>query len=30
MVAAHTLEFREKLNPMLGALYDQRYYKFMP
>ncbi len=29
-VAAHTLEFREKLNPLLGALYDQRFYKLVP
>ena len=28
--AAHTREFREKLHPILGALYDQRFYKFMP
>ena len=29
-VAAHSLEFREKLNPLLGALYDQRFYKLAP
>ena len=28
--AAHTREFRDKLHPMLGALYDQRLYRFMP
>lgn len=28
--AAHTREFRDKLNPILGALYDQRWYKFLP
>jgi quinol monooxygenase YgiN len=26
-VAAGTLAFREKLGPMLGALYDDRRYK---
>jgi quinol monooxygenase YgiN len=25
--AAHTKQFREKLGPMLGALYDDRFYK---
>jgi hypothetical protein len=25
--AAQTKEFRRKLNPMLGALYDQRLYR---
>lgn len=29
-LAAHTREFREKLHPLLGALYDQRFYKFIP
>jgi quinol monooxygenase YgiN len=29
-MAAHTREFREKLNPLLGALYDQRYFKVLP
>ena len=28
--AAHTREFRDKLHPLLGALYDQRIYKFVP
>jgi quinol monooxygenase YgiN len=27
VVAAHTKQFREKLGPMLGALYDDRFYK---
>ncbi len=27
--APHTLEFRTKLNPILGALYDERRYKFL-
>jgi quinol monooxygenase YgiN len=26
-MAAHTREFREKLTPVAGALYDERYYK---
>lgn len=26
-VAAHTLEFRQSLGPMLGALYDDRFFK---
>ena len=25
--AAHTRAFREKLSPMAGALYDERFYK---
>jgi quinol monooxygenase YgiN len=28
-VAAHTKEFRQKLGPMLGALYDDRLFKAM-
>lgn len=28
--AAHTREFRTKLNPMLGALYDDRLYRPIP
>jgi quinol monooxygenase YgiN len=27
VLAAHTKQFREKLGPMLGALYDDRFYK---
>jgi quinol monooxygenase YgiN len=27
IVAASTREFREKLGPMSGALYDERFYK---
>ena len=26
-MAAHTRAFREKLSPMAGALYDERFYK---
>lgn len=26
----HTREFRDKLHPLLGALYDQRLYKYLP
>jgi quinol monooxygenase YgiN len=26
-MAAHTRQFREKLAPMAGALYDERFYK---
>jgi quinol monooxygenase YgiN len=26
-MAAHTRAFREKLSPIAGALYDERYYK---
>jgi len=26
-LAAHTKEFRVKLAPVIGALYDQRWYK---
>ena len=28
-MAAHTRQFREKLAPMAGALYDERFYKSM-
>ena len=28
--AAHTLEFRKRLTPLLGALYDQRVYTRVP
>jgi len=27
--AAHTRAFREKLSPMAGALYDERFYKLL-
>jgi quinol monooxygenase YgiN len=27
LIAASTREFREKLGPMIGALYDERYYR---
>jgi hypothetical protein len=26
-MAAHTKEFRQKLNPLEGALYDERLYQ---
>ena len=29
-IAAHTLAFRKKLTPLLGALYDQRVYRLVP
>ena len=28
--AAHTREFRDRLHPLLGALYDQRMYRLLP
>ena len=28
--SAHAMEFRDKLAPLLGALYDQRFYKLLP
>ena len=28
--AAHTLDFRRQLTPLLGALYDQRFYRLLP
>ena len=29
-MAAHTLQFRRQLTPLLGALYDQRLYRLVP
>ena len=28
--SSHAIEFRDKLGPLLGALYDQRFYKLLP
>ena len=28
-MAAHTKQFREKLTPMSGSLYDERFYQIL-